>query len=136
MCMKDKFWETLAQRIGRAELVADARFATAAARRDNRIELTKMLDEAMSEKTTAEWLEVLNGHLPVAPIYDVAQAIANPFVATVDMVRTVPHPAKSDFKMLANPLRIDGKRLQQAVCSPLGGDNEAVLGPVQRQAAE
>ena len=136
MCMKEKFWETLAERIGRPELITDPRFATAAARRTNRNELTQVLDEAMSKKTTAEWLEVLSGHLPTAPIYDVAQAVANPFVATVDMVRPVPHPAKPDFKMFGNPLKIDGQRLQQTVCSPLGADNAAILGPVQRQAAE
>jgi crotonobetainyl-CoA:carnitine CoA-transferase CaiB-like acyl-CoA transferase len=90
----------------------------------------------MSAKTTAEWLEILTGHLPVGPIYDVAQAFANPFMRTVGMVASTPHPAKPGFKMLANPLRIDGKRLAQKVCSPLGADNEAVLGPLQRQAAE
>jgi crotonobetainyl-CoA:carnitine CoA-transferase CaiB-like acyl-CoA transferase len=79
---------------------------------------------------------VLSGYLPAAPIYDVAQAAANPFMHTVGMVRTVPHPAKPDFKMLANPLKIDGERLEQAVCSALGADNAAILGPLQRQAAE
>jgi crotonobetainyl-CoA:carnitine CoA-transferase CaiB-like acyl-CoA transferase len=135
MCMKEKFWETLAQRIGRPELVCDPRFASADARRQNRNELTLELDEAMSAKTTAEWLDILNGHLPAAPIHDVAQALANPFVATVDMVRAVPHPAKPDFKMLANPLKIDGRRLEQTVCAPLGADNAALLGPEQSKAA-
>jgi crotonobetainyl-CoA:carnitine CoA-transferase CaiB-like acyl-CoA transferase len=135
MCMKEKFWEALAQRIGRPELIADPRFATAAARRENRNELTKVLDDAMSLKTTAEWLEALSGHLPAAPIYDVAQAIANPFIAETDMVRTVPHPAKRDFKMLANPLKIDGVRPEQKVCSPLGADNAALLGPAHAKAA-
>jgi hypothetical protein len=55
---------------------------------------------------------------------------------TVGMVADAPHPAKPAFKLLANPLKIDGRRLAQKVCSPLGGDNEAILGPVQRQAAE
>jgi len=136
MCMKEKFWEVLVQRIGHPELVGDPRFATPAARRENRNELTGVLDAAMSKKTTAEWLEVFTGHLPVAPIYDVAQAFANPFGESVDMVRTVPHPAKPDFKMLANPLKIDGKRLEQKVCSALGADNEALLGASPRAAAE
>jgi crotonobetainyl-CoA:carnitine CoA-transferase CaiB-like acyl-CoA transferase len=98
--------------------------------------LTEALDAAMSAKTTAEWLKILAGHLPVGPIYDVAQAFANPFMKTVGMVASTPHPAKPEFKMLANPLKIDGKRLAQKVCSPLGGDNEAILGALRRQAAE
>ena len=135
MCMKEKFWETLAGRIGHPEYVTDPRFATADARRQHRAELTQVLDEAMSRRTTAEWLEVLTGHLPVGPIYDVAQAVSNPFVETVGMVRTVPHPAKADFRMLANPLKIDGQRLEQKVCAPLGADNEPLLGAAPSKAA-
>ncbi len=51
------------------------------------------------------------------------------------MVSTVPHPAKPDFKMLANPLKIDGVRPEQTVCSPLGADNEALLGSAHAKAA-
>lgn len=136
MCMKEKFWEVLAEKVGRAELVKDPRFATPAARHKNMGPLTEALDAAMSTKTTAEWLKILTGFLPVGPIYDVAQAFANPFMETVGMVAGTPHPEKPEFKLLANPLKIDGKRLSQKVCSPLGADNEAILGPVQRQAAE
>jgi crotonobetainyl-CoA:carnitine CoA-transferase CaiB-like acyl-CoA transferase len=127
MCMKDKFWEELARRIGRPDHLQDPRFSTAAARRENRADLTKVLDEAMSLKTTEEWLALLRGHLPVAPIYDVAQAIANPFVETANCVQRVPHPANPDFKMLANPLKIDGQRLDLEPCSALGADNATVL---------
>jgi crotonobetainyl-CoA:carnitine CoA-transferase CaiB-like acyl-CoA transferase len=126
MCMKEKFWEELARRIGHPEYLEDPRFATAAARMKNRDALTSVLDEAMSRKSTGEWLDILRGYLPAAPIYDVAQAIANPFVEAAGMVRHVPHPAKPDFKMLANPLKIDGQRLEQKVCSALGADNEAL----------
>jgi crotonobetainyl-CoA:carnitine CoA-transferase CaiB-like acyl-CoA transferase len=89
----------------------------------------------MGQKTTSEWLEILTGHIPVAPINDLAQAFANPFVETVQMVGTVPHPADANFKMLANPLRIDGVRPEQTVCSALGADNEALLGPARTDAA-
>jgi crotonobetainyl-CoA:carnitine CoA-transferase CaiB-like acyl-CoA transferase len=128
MCMKDKFWEELARRIGRPAHLEDPRFATAAARRENRAALTEVLDEAMGLKTTEEWLGLLRGHLPVAPIYDVAQAVANPFVAAAGCVQQVPHPANPDFKMLANPLKIDGRRLDLKPCSPLGADTVALVG--------
>jgi crotonobetainyl-CoA:carnitine CoA-transferase CaiB-like acyl-CoA transferase len=127
MCMKEKDWEALANLIGHPEYVADVRFASPAARRQHRADLTRELDEAMSRRTTAEWLDILTGHLPVGPVYDVAQAVANPFVEAVGMLRTVPHPAKPDFRMLANPLKIDGERMPQRVCAPLGADNDAML---------
>jgi crotonobetainyl-CoA:carnitine CoA-transferase CaiB-like acyl-CoA transferase len=135
MCMKEKFWHELARRMGRPELITDERFATAAARRAHRAELTQALDEGMTKKTTAEWLGILTGHIPVAPIYDLAQAFANPFVEKAGMVSTVPHPAKPDFKMLSNPIKIDGQRPAQAVCSALGADNAALLGSAGTKAA-
>jgi len=39
------------------------------------------------------------------------------------MVSAVPHPAKGSLRVIANPLRIDGERLAQAACSPLGDEN-------------
>lgn len=135
MCMKDKFWEVLAERIGRSDLKADPRFATQAARLTNRHELTVLLDEALSARTTDEWLDMLTGTIPVAPIYDVDEAFANPFMTEADMVRTVAHPARPELKVLANPLRIDGKRPEQRVCTPLGADNADLLPALQPKAA-
>ncbi len=38
------------------------------------------------------------------------------------------HPLKGELRGFANPIRVDGQRLAQAACSPLGADNEALLG--------
>lgn len=128
MCMTERAWRTLADRIERPELKDDPRFADQAARRDNRAELERELDAIFATRPTADWLDRLTGHVPVAPVYDVAQAFANPLVAETGMVATVPHPANPAFRMLANPLRIDGERPAQRVCSALGADNAALLG--------
>jgi crotonobetainyl-CoA:carnitine CoA-transferase CaiB-like acyl-CoA transferase len=55
------------------------------------------------------------------------QALENPFLRATDMVRNVPHPARPDMRVLSNPIKINGKRLDQQVCSPVGADNEAYL---------
>jgi hypothetical protein len=39
----------------------------------------------------------------------------------------VPHPAKGALRVIANPIRIDGERLPQEACSPLGADNKKYL---------
>ena len=128
MCMKDKFWEILAERTGRPDLIADPRFASQAARLENRDELTTELDAAMSAKTTREWLDVLAGAIPAAPIYDVAEAFTNPFMTAIGMVTSVSHPALGDMKVLATPLKLDGERPAKAACPPLGSGNERYLG--------
>lgn len=127
MCMKDKFWEDLVDRIGRPELKSDPRFITQEVRRTNRDILTVVLDQQLSTRTTAEWLEILSGTLPVAPIFDVVQALASPFVAETRMINIIAHPANPELKVLANPLKVNGQRLEQAVCSQLGADNVSVF---------
>lgn len=128
MCMMDKFWEALLPIIGREVLAEDPRFATGVLRGQNRAALTPLLDEAFAGKTTADWIDVLSGVLPVGPVYDVTQALENPFVEQVGMIATVPHPENPDLKLLANPLKIDGQRPAQQVCAPMGADNDEVLG--------
>lgn len=132
MCMMDKFWRILIEKIGRQELGADPRFETAAARAAHRDALTEELDQAFATQTTAAWLTLFNGLIPIAPVYTVAEALDNPFIETVGMVNQVPHPADPNFRMLANPLKINGQRPSQTVCPPLGADNDNVLGPLSR----
>jgi crotonobetainyl-CoA:carnitine CoA-transferase CaiB-like acyl-CoA transferase len=127
MCMKDKFADELLSAIGDETLSSDPRFASQASRRAHRQELTEALDAAMSRQPTAHWLALLQGRVPVAPIYDVAEAFASPFLDEAEMVNTVAHPEKPDLQVLANPIRIDGERLSQRACSALGADDEALL---------
>ena len=49
----------------------------------------------------------------------VREALDNPFLQEIDMVRPVPHPHDPEMKLLANPLRFDGARLSQQACRPL-----------------
>jgi hypothetical protein len=47
------------------------------------------------------------------------------------MIRNVPHPARPDMRVLANPLKVNGKRLEQTVCSQVGADNETYLAQIK-----
>jgi crotonobetainyl-CoA:carnitine CoA-transferase CaiB-like acyl-CoA transferase len=127
MCMTDKFFAELANAIGRPELVSDPRFTTQASRQANRDSLTEIIDRELSQKPTEHWLAKLNGVLPVAPVLDLAEALENPFLRSTGMIRDTPHPAKPDMRTLANPIKINGSRLEQAVCSQLGADNAEYL---------
>jgi crotonobetainyl-CoA:carnitine CoA-transferase CaiB-like acyl-CoA transferase len=132
MCMTDKFWLELTDAVGRPDLKSDKRFNTLPLRHVNRDELTEILDREFRKQPTRYWLDKLNGVLPVAPVLDVAQALDNPFLADTQMIRNVPHPAKPGLRALANPIKINGKRLEQSVCSPLGADNAAFIGQPNR----
>jgi len=128
MCLTDKFWQALLAGIGRPELAADPRFATQSARNQHRDELTAELDASFRREPTAHWMQAFGSVLPIAPVHDLASALENPFLRENGMVSTVPHTAKPDFRILSNPLKIDGRRPSQSVCSPAGADNAALLG--------
>ena len=127
MCMTDKFWGELIAAIGRTELASDPRFATQALRQANRGVLTDIVDGELRRQSNAYWLGKLNGVLPIAPVLDLAQALDSPFLQATDMIQVVSHPAKPGLRILANPIKIDGQRLDQAPCSPFGGDNSTYI---------
>jgi crotonobetainyl-CoA:carnitine CoA-transferase CaiB-like acyl-CoA transferase len=51
------------------------------------------------------------------------QALDSAEVVASGMVRTVPHPHRPDFRVLASPLKFNGIRPGQRVCSAMGADN-------------
>lgn len=128
MCMTQKFWLALAKAMDREDLLADPRFPDPNTRAVNRAALTDALDPTFRMRTTADWLATFNGLLPAAPVHRLDRALDSDFARSAGMVSAVPHPVKGTLRVLANPLRIDGERPVQAACSPLGADNEALLG--------
>ncbi|HST01904.1 MAG TPA: CoA transferase [Usitatibacter sp.] len=124
MCMTDKFWEALVNALGRGDMLTDPRFTSQATRQANREPLTDALDAEFRKHPTGHWMKALAGVLPVAPVYDMERALENPFLATTKMVNTIAHPARKDLRVLSNPIRINGERMQQSVGAPLGADNK------------
>jgi len=134
MCLTEKFWSALLDVIGRPDLATDPRFNTAKARNENREPLTAALDEAFRKQPTGHWMKVLAGVLPIAPVLELDEALESPFLVANGMVKNVPHPARPDMRVLANPIKINGQRLSQRTCSPMGADTAAVLGAAQAAA--
>src|SRR6266481_5807349 len=91
MCNKEKFWPMLCERLGRPEWAADPRFRTFKDRLANRDLVNRLLDEALSARTTAEWLAHFAGRVPAAPVNDPKAALDNPFVAERDGIRDYGH---------------------------------------------
>jgi crotonobetainyl-CoA:carnitine CoA-transferase CaiB-like acyl-CoA transferase len=133
MAQMAKFWTLLVEAISAPHLANDPRFATIPARFENRDVLTTILDGIFLQHPTAHWVEKLGGIVPVAPVFDLAQALDNP--RTADMLDTVDHP-QGALRVLANPIKIDGERLPNRASPKLGSDTEAVLGEIGYSEAE
>jgi crotonobetainyl-CoA:carnitine CoA-transferase CaiB-like acyl-CoA transferase len=127
MCNKEKFWGVLAQMLGKPEWAADPDFATFKARLANRERVTQMLDAVLSERTTDEWMKRFAGAVPAAPVYDIAQALENDFVAERDNVADFAYPDGRRARMLTVPIRVAGAELPARAAPALGADTDAEL---------
>ena len=134
MCNKQKFWPVLCEKIGRPEWADDPRFATFKARLENRAELTRLLDEALSARRTVDWLAHFAGEVPAAPVHDVAQALGSEFVASEDRVWSYAHRGGA-FRMVPPAFRLPGDDAPRAAAPQLGADTDAVLAELGYDAA-
>jgi crotonobetainyl-CoA:carnitine CoA-transferase CaiB-like acyl-CoA transferase len=108
-CPKPKFWENLCDAVGRPELADDERFADFAARDRNRDELTPLLERALVERTSAEWLAIFAAAgVPSAPVNDVATALEDPQARAREDVVEFEHPDLGTVRQVASPLRLSG----------------------------
>jgi crotonobetainyl-CoA:carnitine CoA-transferase CaiB-like acyl-CoA transferase len=128
MCNKEKFWPILTEALGRAEWADDPRFATFKARLAHRELVTQILDEALSQKTTAEWLALFGGRVPAAPVFDVAQALQNPFAQEQSAIADFARREGGDpVRMLTGPVRVTGARPPTKAAPALGADTSDIL---------
>ena len=124
MAQTQRFWELLTEALGRADL--KARYPGFAARREHRDELTQILDGEFSKRTTEHWLSKLRGTIPCAPVYDMAQALENPYFLERGGVQVFDHPDKPGFKLVASPFRLD-EPLPARPAPKLGENTDALL---------
>ncbi|HEX2136146.1 MAG TPA: CoA transferase, partial [Microvirga sp.] len=127
MCNKEKFWPILCERIGRPDWAKRPDYKDFKARLANRARLTEELDEVLSDRTTAEWLERFAGQVPAAPVHDLAAALDNPFVIEEGRVRSVPHPDSGEIRLLAPPVCCPGEQMPCNAAPPLGADTDSIL---------
>lgn len=127
MCMKQKFWERLADRIGAAHLKDDPRFRTVPDRLAHRDELIPLLKDVLRTKSTDEWLGLLRGHVPCAPVYSVKEALEDEQVLAREMVITVDHPRFGALRQVGCPIKLDGVWPRYTPASPLGADTVELL---------
>jgi crotonobetainyl-CoA:carnitine CoA-transferase CaiB-like acyl-CoA transferase len=129
MCMKEKFWERLVERLDLPAL-RDARFGSFAGRLAHREELATLLKAEFRARTTAEWMERLRGHVPVAPVYDVEEALGDAQVLARDMVVEVTHPVFGVLREVGCPIKLAGVVPEYRAAAALGTDTAALLAEI------
>ena len=131
---KQKFWERLCEVTGHPELNEDARFATMAARHENRDVLVPLLEAIFRERTVDEWLELLvPAGVPSAKINSVLEALEEEQTVARGGIVEHEHPSLGTVRTIASPLRLSGEdgedlRAQPPARGPFRGEHtEQVL---------
>lgn len=127
MCMKEKFWRRMGELMDLQDLLADARFQSFASRLEHREEFVAAVQRRMLEKTTTEWLDIMRGQVPCAPVYTVEEALADPQVQARQMVVSVPHPVFGELRQVGCPVKVDDAQPQYRAASRLGADSDDLL---------
>ena len=108
-CAKQKFFENLVHAIGVEWMLEDERYATMAARLENRDQCTAELEKALMTETTAHWVKVLAAaDVPSGPIYSIAEAAADPQTIARDLIAETEHPVLGTVRQIRSPLRMPG----------------------------
>ena len=89
-----------------------------------------MLDGIFSTRPIAHWMELLQGDVPVSPVYGLDQALDNPWLEAIGMRDTISHPDKAEMDVLSSPIKLDGKRLPNRAGPLLGADSDTILGEI------
>ncbi len=131
-CMNQKFWEILLQLIDRSDLGENPRFATMSARQENRALLSDTLDTVMGEKSSNQWMDILKGKIPAAPVRSLDEAVDNPFLDEVEMIQSVKHRSGRDLRFFSNPVKINGERVQQRAAPALDEHGSALRAKYRR----
>jgi crotonobetainyl-CoA:carnitine CoA-transferase CaiB-like acyl-CoA transferase len=122
MCNKEKFWPVLCERLDRPEWAEDKRFRRFKDRLEHRELVNRLLDEALSERTTAEWLPHFAGKVPAAPVNDIKQALDNPFVTERGRIADY-----GPVRLVEGPVIDRTAEPPHAAAPTLGADTDAVL---------
>lgn len=125
----DRLFGILCEKLGHADWATDKHFATNSARVKNREALERMIEGVTKTKSTAEWLEILEGSgMPYAAVNDIQQTLHHPHVLARDMVKEVEHPACGSMKLVNTPVKYSGS--EPGIRSPppmLGQHTDEVL---------
>jgi crotonobetainyl-CoA:carnitine CoA-transferase CaiB-like acyl-CoA transferase len=123
----NSLFERLAAVVGHPEWPDDPRFHTNGDRVRNRAALEDLLTAALSVRTTAEWIPLIEAAgVPCAPIQSTGQVVGHPQTEALGIMR---RSADGALNFLGLPLSFDGVRPGRNEPAPgLGAHNAEIFG--------
>jgi crotonobetainyl-CoA:carnitine CoA-transferase CaiB-like acyl-CoA transferase len=122
-------WRRLLKVIGREDLIGDSRYESPAARAERADEVNGMIEDWTSRHTKHECMEIIGAAgVPAGAVLDTLELYNDPTFEQRQIMQTIQHPEVGPFKMVAWPVRFEGKPPPVEPSPLLGQDNDEVLG--------
>jgi formyl-CoA transferase len=123
-CGNDNLFNKFCQAAGCDHLPKDARFATNADRVKNRVEATRLLNEVFEQRTTKEWVKLLDdAGVANGPINTIKEVFEEPQVIARGMKFELPHAAAGKVTLVASPMKFSGTPLKHDMSPPVVGQH-------------
>ena len=125
----DPTFERFCKLVGQEALLADPRFATNAARVENRQLVTDTLTPVMRSRTTKDWVAALEAaKIGCGPINTLKDVFEDPHVQARGVVVEMDHASGERVQVIANPVRLSATPPSYRSAAPvLGQHTEEVL---------
>lgn len=125
----DSTWTGLSAAVGRPDWLEDPRFATVAAREENKPARLALTQEALLRDTTDNWMQRLGAHdVPCAPVLTRDQVYMHPQVQANGAVIENDHPQAGRVRQARTPARFSATPIDPPTpARRLGEDTRAVL---------
>ena len=127
MCAKNKFFKNLVSIFGMPELGSDERFADYEGRLENKEVLIPILKDMSKKRTTSQWIELLKGSVPCAPVNSVEEAFKDPQTVEDQMIINVEHPEFGSVKQVAGPIKFSDSSKMHVKAPKLGEHTDKIL---------
>jgi crotonobetainyl-CoA:carnitine CoA-transferase CaiB-like acyl-CoA transferase len=103
----DKAWGSFLNLVDRAEMLEDPRYATPHERSKHLDQLYQMMIPLIKEKTSAEWLELLEqADVPCSPVQTTEDLVRDEVLNGRTQIMTYyEHPTEGTLRLMRNPVR-------------------------------
>lgn len=125
----DGHWRRFFAAIDRPDMPeSDPRYVNFAARMANINEVYAELGQIFLTRTTAEWLELLQGaDIPAMPMHDFESVLADPHLKAVDFFAEVDHPTEGRIRSMAIPAKFSRSAAEPTRLAPRQGEQGAEI---------
>lgn len=124
----ERFWKNFCDILGMPKLAEDPRFATNNDRSENRDILIPMVEEKLKDKTTDEWVKILNKErIPCGALNTLDKVLEDEQIIHQEMVVQVEIPEGGKTQMLGNPVKAKDMEQRYLFSPELGEHTDGVL---------